>query len=416
MTTDERPSWAVRLETERLRRGWNKHQVARRLHEAAGLPPGPVTSLARQIRRYELGENFPRDWAAAYAGVFEMSEVELFGTAAIAQRLDAFPSTFTPPDRYAPPDPLALSHQGAVAPELVGYFLHQLPGHYAADAFLGPHHLIPPVLAQAQLIGQLVAAAEDGVRRELLRVGVAYAELLGWLHQDAGHVRESAHWRDVALAMAHRSGDRQVVSYALSNKAMHAADMHDGPAVVDFAQAALDDPGRLSPKVRVIALQHQAHGWSMAPDRSAVDRLLDEADPLVDQVDDPYLWGNACKRTPAYIEVQRATCYGRMGLPSEAANLWGQILGDTPDEVRRDSAVFRTRHAAALAALGEADRVVAMAGELVEALNQTGSARLRRELLVLPDNASGWASSGPGRELAEIIASIPDTGGVHAGP
>ena len=30
-----------------------------------------------------------------------------------------------------------------VAPELVDYFRTQLAGHYRADMFLGPHHLIP---------------------------------------------------------------------------------------------------------------------------------------------------------------------------------------------------------------------------------------------------------------------------------
>ncbi len=419
MTTDDRPPWAVRLQTEREARGWNKHEMARRLLAAAGGEYPPVKSLVRQILGWEKGEHFPRVWTAHYAAALELDEAGLFGSAlGEAPREPALSGLVMSPGLYSPPEPLALTHHGPVAPELVDYFLHQLPGHYRADAFLGPHHLIPPVLAQAQLIGQLIAAATDGVRHGLLRVGAAYAELLGWLHQDAGHTRESGHWRDVALAMAHRSGDRQVISYALSNKAMHAADLDDGRAVTDFAQAALDDPGRLSPKVRVLALQHQAHGRSLLRDRTAVDRLLDEAAPLLARVDDPYPWGNACRRTVHYIEVQRATCYGRLGLSAaaEAADLWDQILGSAPADVRRDNAVFRTRQAAALATAGEPERVVSIAADAVDMLDQTGSARLRRELQALPEAASAWAASRPGRDLAEIIASIPDDrGGAHGG-
>lgn len=52
----------------------------------------------------------------------------------------------------------------------------------------------------------------------------------------------------------------------------------------------------------------------MLTDRTEADRLLDAAETLTERVDD-YPWGNACRRTPAYVQVQRATCYGRTGGP-----------------------------------------------------------------------------------------------------
>ncbi|MEV0400971.1 hypothetical protein [Actinoallomurus sp. NPDC050550] len=61
------PSWAARLQAERERRSWNKHEMARRLQKATGRPYPPVTSLVRQILGWEKGEHFPRDWTAAYA-------------------------------------------------------------------------------------------------------------------------------------------------------------------------------------------------------------------------------------------------------------------------------------------------------------------------------------------------------------
>jgi transcriptional regulator with XRE-family HTH domain len=65
----------------------------------------------------------------------------------------------------------AEAHHGQVAPELVGYFRGQLPGHYQADMFLGPRHLIPTVKTQTELIIQLIQTAETRVRRDLLGVG-----------------------------------------------------------------------------------------------------------------------------------------------------------------------------------------------------------------------------------------------------
>ena len=225
------------------------------------------------------------------------------------------------------PDPAPV--EAPVAPELVDYFRQQLAGHYTADMFLGPLHLIPTVETQAELITSLTAAADAPVRRGLLDTGAAYAALLGWLYQDAGNLTESATWRDITLSLAHRSGDVQLVSYALMNKAMLALDQGDGAAVVDFARAALSNVRELAPKARVLALQHQAQGYAMLGDRPTADRLLDQAAALVGRVDDEYLWGNSCRRTPHHVEVQRATAYGRTGRATDAADaasLWDQIL------------------------------------------------------------------------------------------
>jgi tetratricopeptide (TPR) repeat protein len=302
------------------------------------------------------------------------------------------------------------AHQEApVAPELVGYFRSQLAGHYTADMYLGPLHLIPTVQTQAELIARLVSAADAPVRRDLLDTGAAYAALLGWLYQDAGDLVASARWRDSTLSLAHRSGDAQLISYALTNKAMLALDQGDGRAVADYAQAALAGERILSAKARVLALQHQAQGYAMLGDRAAADRLLDQAALLVDSVDDEYLWGNSCRRTPHHIEVQRATAYGRTKQPqdsADAAGLWDQIMDVMPESARRDNAVFRARQASVLARVPDPDRAVWAATKAAGAVRATGSARLRRELKALPREASGWAHTTAGRELRDIVASI----------
>lgn len=296
-----------------------------------------------------------------------------------------------------------------VAPELVGYFRAQLEGHYTADMYLGPRHLIPTVLAQAELITQLAGTADPPVRQGLLDTGTAYGALLGWLYQDAGDLAASARWRDITLSLAHRSGDPQLVSYALTNKAMLALDQGDGRAVVDYAQAALGSQDALSAKARVLALQHQAHGHAMLGDRAAADRLLDTASTLTTRVDDDHPWGNACRRTPHYVEVQRATCYGRTGHAADAADaaaLWDQFMDQMPEAARRDNAVFQARQAAALAVVPDPERTVSLAAEAAASVRVTGSARLRRELRAITRRASGWSQTPAGRQLRDIVASV----------
>jgi hypothetical protein len=147
----------------------------------------------------------------------------------------------------------------------------------------------------------------------------------------------------------------------------------------------------------------------MLADRAQADRLLEAAETLTGLVDDEYPWGNACRRTPSYVDVQRATCYGRTGRredTADAAALWDQILSGMPGSLRRDNAVFRTRQAAALAAVPEPERVTAIAADAAGLVQVTGSARLRKELLALPRQAATWRHTPAGRQLRAIVASI----------
>jgi hypothetical protein len=325
---------------------------------------------------------------------------------AIDQALGAGGEVINAACRHNPDPAIKETH---VAPEVVGYFRDQLAGHYTADMFLGPRHLIPIVEVQAEQVTQLASAADALVRQGLLDTGTAFAALLGWLHQDAGDLAASARWRDITLSLAHRSGDPQLISYALTNKAMLALDQGDGRAVVDFARAALSGERALSPKARVLAIQHQAHGHAMLGDRAAADRLLDTANDLSARVDDEHLWGNACRRTPHYVEVQRATCYGHTSSrqdAADAADLWDQILDTMPESARRDNGVFRARQAAALAAIPDPDRAVAVAAQAATAVMPTGSARLIRELHAVPKRAAAWSDTPAGHELRAIVAAV----------
>lgn len=396
------PPWAARLRAERRDRDWSQRDLARELVEAANEEtrsrlPGRE-SIVRSVKKWEAGEHQPKDpYRLLYCRVFGLKESDLFGLTE-AQRRDILDVgiDLTPYPPYC----------GPVAPELVMYFLEQLPGHYKADMWLGPRHLIPTVATQAQLIRKLVQAADAPVRRGLLGAGVAYGALLGWLYQDVGDIDRAGIWRTVALEMAHRSQNPQLISYALTNKAMLAVDLEDGRTVVDYAEAALADESKLCPKVRILALVHQAHGHSMLPvkDKDLVDRLLDQAADLVDLVDDEYSWGNACRRTPGYIDVQRATAYLRLGAHREAIALWDRVLGTAPESARRDNGVFWARQASALAAIPEPERVVHIVSTTASVVDGTGSVRLRRELKAIPRQATAWADTASGRELAEIVS------------
>jgi hypothetical protein len=293
-----------------------------------------------------------------------------------------------------------------VDPALIDYFQQQLEGHYRADMLLGPHDLIGTVSAQYQLIDKLVRSAKGETRRGLLRVGAAYAALVGWLYQDAGDMEGASFWRGVTQEIAMRSRDPHLIGYSLVNQAQVRTDLGDGFAVIDLCEAALEDERSLVPKVRIMAMQQQAHGASLTHDRTMVDRLIDEAGTLLSSVDDDLPWGNACRRTPGYLEVQRATCYGRLGLGREAGALWEQVLAVVPETARRDRGVYMARQATAAAAARQPDEAVHIAETVAQIAVETGSARMRRELATLQEAMAPWQDAPVGRTLADVLEPV----------
>lgn len=294
----------------------------------------------------------------------------------------------------------------SVPPEIVGYFRAQLDGHYHADLLLGPHQLIATVASQHQLLTQLVHAARGQVRADLLRLGTAYTGFITWLYQDAGSYQHAVLWANETLDLAHRVQDIQLVSHALTNKAMLATDLGDGHRAVELSEAALAPAGQLCPKVRIQAMQQAAHGYALTGDRPQVDRLLDTAAGLLATVDDDYPWGNACRRSPGYVEVQRATCYGRLHLTQEADDLWQQVMAALPPTSRRDKGVYLARQATVSADAAEPDQAAALIQESAPLAAQTGSARMRQELVSAWHRLEPWHHTDAGRSAAHALASL----------
>ncbi|WP_191864075.1 hypothetical protein [Embleya scabrispora] len=293
-----------------------------------------------------------------------------------------------------------------VDPAIVDYFHEQLDGHYRADVMLGPHHLVPTVIVQYQLIVKLLDQASGDVRRRLLQVAAAYCGLVTWLYQDTGDLGQATVWANQTLELAHRAGDTQLVSHALTNKAMVAMDAGDGRATVELSSSALRDGRLLCPKVRVQAMQQAAHGHAMLGDRAEADAFLDGAAKLLGRVDDDYPWGNACRRTEDYVEIQRATCYSRLHMGAEATVLWEQVLRVLPPTSRRDGGVFLARQATALADQQRLPESVDALVGAVRVAHETGSARLHGEVEAAWRQLAPWHHEPEVRQAEQLVADL----------
>ena len=359
-------------------RGMSQNALARAVHRSP-------TYLSRALRGIKpLGPALARDIDNALGAGGEIT----------AAALEPAPSP--------PPAP--------VAPELLDYFRQQLAGHYAADKFLGPGRLIGVAQAQYDLLCDIAGSASGSLRGELWATAAGFAALLGWLYQDAGDVADSTRWHDVMIERAHRSHDAQLVGFALYCKAMLHTDMADGAGVLDLTGAGLSGQ-HLIPKVRALLLQQAAHGHALAglPGADAeCDRLLGDAEGLTGQISDDYPWGSCA--AAHWLDTQRATVWTRLGRFREASAAWEQVIPALPASSRRDIGVYHARHAQALAGSGEPEQAVAVARDVVPVAAQSGSARMRAELLALRTEMEPWRGGQPWRDLDDTLRALPRAG------
>lgn len=294
-----------------------------------------------------------------------------------------------------------------VAPELADYFTLQLASHYQADRFLGPGKLIKIATDQDELLADVAGTASGTLRTGLWSIAAGFAALLGWLHQDAGNLGESARWHDTMIERAHRTSDDHLIAFSLHCKAMLLGDQGDGRGVLDLTRSALRNRRLLVPKVQVLLLQQQAHGRALTGGDGAAAEcfaLLDDAASLLDLADDGRPWGGQV-RVPRYLDIQRATICTRLGLTRQALALWDEVIPETP--AGRDRGVFLARQAQALASAGEPERAADVAGSAATLAASTGSARMRAELLTLREQMKPWRRERPGRALDTALAAIP---------
>ncbi|MEV5574764.1 helix-turn-helix transcriptional regulator [Spirillospora sp. NPDC052269] len=200
--TDVRPAWAARLQAAREQRGWNKREMARRLFLTAKIPNGNVDSLARQIRGYESGEHFPRDWTEHYAAAFGSTPTDLFGEAQHPQPPDVVDSAIVEVLEMAAS--LERSDIGDGELHYLDVATRRLTYDYARQPPLtvlgeahGLQHRITTILRDHRL--------RLAQRRELLATSAELFALINLLAGDVGRYREADAYGYAAWTCAHEA-------------------------------------------------------------------------------------------------------------------------------------------------------------------------------------------------------------------
>lgn len=304
----------------------------------------------------------------------------------------------------------ALGQPAHLDGEVIDYFRRLLAEHYTADKRLGPHHLLRPVLAQIEVMDDLRKSARAPHVEPLMQVLAQYAEMAGWLHQDAGNLEAAAHWSRRATEWAHCAGDEQMVAYMLIRQSNIACLTDDHAAVVQLAAAAQKVSGT-DPKLTALANQQEARGHALMGDFGPCFSRLDTAATLLREhpkVSHPNVPVYLHHYDADTLEEQSAVCYRAAGQGDKAISILQNKIDKMPVGMLRDRGHLNAKLAVAMVYSKQPapDRAAELGLTALTAARQTGSARIRRELQTLQSQLVGrWPDLPRTRELREALAT-----------
>ncbi|MBZ4321133.1 hypothetical protein [Streptomyces huiliensis] len=289
-------------------------------------------------------------------------------------------------DEFAPaPSDSALAEETCDPAFVADLVASQLTQHYRCADFFGARHTLPPATHQMRTLAGCLVTATGPRRTALLRTASRMAEFVGWLHQDLGHLASASYWSDRSMEWAQEAADDHMQAYVLFRKSNQAAIRSQGAKVVSLARAAQRLPD-LPPRLKALAAQQEAQGYSLMRNSRAAHAKFDEALALASQPDaGPASGVDTSYCTPEYVEIQRATCRSGLGEPEKAIAAFQAQLAGLPPIYRNDRGVYLARLARAYTCAGEHGQAVGTATQALTIASQTGSARTMAELTAVAD-------------------------------
>ncbi|MFF2044156.1 multiprotein-bridging factor 1 family protein [Kitasatospora sp. NPDC058170] len=435
----EQASGNRRFVAARVERGWHTQQDFADAYDARAESLGEKARISvRQVRRWEAGRSaWPnRDARRVLDSMFGVPVEELgfvrpprpTGRAApdIEQRPDvdkkvlrrAFPGGGLAAAASVL-DLAALEHLTAASRDARRYSDGRLVEHLRAaldetahtDGTAGPHQALPTALGLIAAINSSAREADPGIRHQLLHVGARAAELVAWLHRDAGAPPQAtAYWHAQAKEWATLVGDGAMHAYVLLRQAQ-ATDRADAVRMLDLARAATGGPWSLPPRPRAEAYQQEARALALTgASGDEVARVLDLAHDALDRASpadaEPTCTGPlGDSYTAERLMVQSAVCYREAHQPELAVGLFRQYLAGS-SFAPRDRAFFTAQLSGTLVEAGEPDEAAVVA---LQAFELAAGARYGQALAELRRTAGTlepWNRRPAVRELEARLLAV----------
>ncbi|MEU3325788.1 MULTISPECIES: helix-turn-helix domain-containing protein [Streptomyces] len=372
-----------RLQAARHRRGWTQGELIDALVAAAarlGVEAPSPTSWKTLVSMYENGRRpMSADHRLLFREAYEATDEEL-----------GFPSADFLLDEHASPPGQDLRSKLPVAvnTEMLRYLTSVLQQHAQAEPLVGPQFLVAPVQSQMPLIEAMCREAYGPLREEVLRVGTRYAEFLGWLYQDTGHVQEATRWTRLAMEYAHELGDPTLIAYVFQRRSNIATEAGHAGHGAGLASAGLRYASHLSPRAHAIVLRQLANSKAGLGEHGETARAIDQALAETDSGDDSDPVAGYC--SVSFIEMEAANCDVRLGRPDQAVDTFRESLRHWPTVQERDRGLCLARLATANVVLEDVEGAHQAAVQAVGIARQTGSSRILNELYRLQPRLARW--------------------------
>jgi hypothetical protein len=263
--------------------------------------------------------------------------------------------------------------------DIVGEFRAQFDSLRRLTQSLPPAAVTPLLIAGTHATRLAAAAAPGKVRARLFLLAGRFAELTGWMAQEAGDDDGAVWWTDLAVDYAAAGDDRHLGAFAWVRRADIAMHQRNGARTIELAQHAqgLDCGNR----IRGLAAQREAQGHAIDGDQDACARALDRAATWLERSDDssaePIL-GSSTVNDP--IDMASGWCLHDLGRPEQAAGLLSTLLDRTPTWAGRTRGRLGARYALALLAAGDVDGGCAALERALDDCAGLGSATIRIDL------------------------------------
>lgn len=288
----------------------------------------------------------------------------------------------------------------------VAEFYERLMVDYVAfDNSAGPRPVVDMITRRATALAEQMAQTRGTSWVSFSRVACRYAEFAGWLHQDAGDPDRAARWTEMALSIAHASGDDGMVAYTLMRRSNQAAEQAEPGMALGLADAVLNSRTAHTPRIRALGHRQRAASLAFVGDRrGSVDSLARARDAIqADPAWDP-LTGYC---TIQYLDAEAALCLTRLDRAEEAVELLVPAIASWPEAYARDKGFYQAHLAEALALAGEADAAfeqARQAGKLVAACgSRRTAAQVHRVPIVLDAVERHRAATELRHELATVM-------------
>lgn len=378
------------LQAARLELGWKASQTIRAFQEAAnalGVSTATASSLKTMLSRWENGHETPDATdRRLLCQVYGQTPEEL-----------GFPgpnSGVAVAPRIPPP----------VGPEMVYYFRNVFAEHLRADNLMGPHHLVDVVRAQTELLDRMLPNAQGATRNELLLLAFRYNEFAGWLYQDACNAEQAMRFTDRSMDYVLELGSPSETSYALMRKADIAADLDNPDRVVGLTHAALRESRHVSPRGKALVLRLQGRAYARLGNPGECARALEAAHAEVTRPADPDGLTDFC--TPAYIGMEAANCWSKLGDFDAAVATFERSLRAWPNELRRDQGLCLARLSYAYAGREDVAHACDAGRRAIDVVRSAPSSRALGELQRLRVRLAPWRRNAEVSDLTERIRSL----------